>query len=106
MEADSKVVLIVNVGVRREGNKKIKFPLQIFVLCYNKAVMRRSIFRISEMNSIEKTIFVVCFAGMFFVFLFDFTGFLQKNISRIFFSVFLGVFILNWMVVLIHHRKK
>ncbi|TES91750.1 MAG: hypothetical protein E3J87_07110 [Candidatus Cloacimonadota bacterium] len=67
--------------------------------------MRRSIFRFSEMNRIEKAIFVVCCASMLFVFLFDLTGFLPKNISRIFFSVFLGIFVVNWIVVLIRHRK-
>jgi|GEM_PF-5912748 len=68
--------------------------------------MRKSIFRISEMNRVEKTIFIVCFTAMFFVFLFDLTGFMQKNTSRITFSVFLGIFLINWIVVLIRHRKR
>ena len=68
--------------------------------------MKRSILRFSEMSRIEKTIFIVSFVSMFIVFLFDLTGFLQKNISRMIFSVFLGIFALNWIVILFLHRKK
>ncbi|MCK4233793.1 hypothetical protein KAX75_05155 [candidate division WOR-3 bacterium] len=68
--------------------------------------MGRSIFRLSEMNRIEKTIFVVSFVGMFFVFIFDLTGFLEKLVSKIIFSVFLGVFIVNWIIVVIHYRRR
>ncbi|MCK4575275.1 hypothetical protein KAU34_02595 [candidate division WOR-3 bacterium] len=68
--------------------------------------MRRSIFRLSEMNRIEKTIFVVSFVGMFFVFIFDLTGFLERLVSKIIFSVFLGVFIVNWIIVVIHYRRR
>ena len=58
------------------------------------------------MSRIEKTIFIVSFVSMFIVFLFDLTGFLQKNISRMIFSVFLGIFAVNWIVILFLHRKK
>jgi hypothetical protein len=68
--------------------------------------MRRSIFRIGEMSATEKIVFVVSFAGMFLAFIFDFAGFLEKKLSRIFFTCFLGMFILNWLVVLIKYRRK
>jgi hypothetical protein len=68
--------------------------------------MKRSIFRLSEMSRIEKTVFIVCFAAMFFVFLFDLTGFLENRISKIIFSVFLGIFAVNWIVILFLHRRK
>jgi hypothetical protein len=68
--------------------------------------MRRSIFRIGEMSATEKIFFVVSFAGMFLAFIFDFAGFLEKKLSRIFFSLFLGVFVINWLVILLRHRRK
>lgn len=58
------------------------------------------------MGTTEKIFFIVSFAGMFFAFIFDFAGFLEKKLSRIFFSCFLGMFIINWLVVLIKHRRK
>jgi hypothetical protein len=67
--------------------------------------MRRSIFRIGELGTVEKTIFIVSFVGMFFAFIFDFSGFLERKLSRIFFSAFLGVFVINWLVILLRHRQ-
>ncbi len=68
--------------------------------------MRRSIFRIGELSTIEKTFFIVSFVGMFLTFIFDFAGFIEKQYSRIFFSCFLCIFVINWVVVLLRHRER
>lgn len=68
--------------------------------------MRRSIFRFQEMNASEKTFFIVSVAGMFFSFILDLTKVLENRLAKIFFSTFLGVFLVNWLVVLIRHRRE
>jgi hypothetical protein len=68
--------------------------------------MRRSIFRFQEMNASEKVFFVVSVAGMTFSFILDLMGILENKLARIFFSTFLGIFLLNWFVVLLKYRKK
>jgi hypothetical protein len=91
--------------MHRHRSPKSKCALQCVDLCYT-TFMRRSIFRIGEMSATEKIFFVVSFAGMFLAFIFDFAGFLEKKLSRIFFSLFLGVFVINWLVILLRHRRK
>jgi len=58
------------------------------------------------MNSFARTVFIVSFAGMFFAFVFDLMNLFTKSVSRLFFSVFLAIFLVNWFVALILLKKR
>ena len=64
----------------------------------------RSIFRFSQMTTTEKVIFLSCFAGMFLTYILDLSNFIAKDLSRIVFSIFLAVFIIDWVVILLRHK--